>query len=224
MGGQACVLYGAAEFSRDADFAILIEPGNMDRLRRALRDLDAKNVAVPPFEMGYLERGHAVHFRCRHPEAEGMRVDLMAKMRGVDNFMELWERRTTMQLEDGLEVDLLALPDLVRTKKTQRDKDWPKIRRLLEASYFNHREKPSAEQVRFWFEELRTPELLLEAAKRFPDEARSGAESRAPLAVAIETGKAEAEDDALVQEERVERALDASHWEPLRAELAPASE
>ncbi len=23
MGGQACVLYGAAEFSRDADFAIL---------------------------------------------------------------------------------------------------------------------------------------------------------------------------------------------------------
>jgi hypothetical protein len=23
MGGQACVLYGAAEFSRDADFALL---------------------------------------------------------------------------------------------------------------------------------------------------------------------------------------------------------
>ncbi len=31
MGGQACVLYGAAEFSRDTDFAILAEPANLSR-------------------------------------------------------------------------------------------------------------------------------------------------------------------------------------------------
>lgn len=36
MGGQACVLYGAAEFSRDLDLAILPDPDNLDRLRRAL--------------------------------------------------------------------------------------------------------------------------------------------------------------------------------------------
>ena len=29
MGGQACVFYGAAEFSRDADIAILAEPDNL---------------------------------------------------------------------------------------------------------------------------------------------------------------------------------------------------
>lgn len=29
MGGQACVWYGAAEFSRDTDFAILAEPANL---------------------------------------------------------------------------------------------------------------------------------------------------------------------------------------------------
>ncbi|MBI3875800.1 MAG: hypothetical protein HY300_07540, partial [Verrucomicrobia bacterium] len=33
MGGQACVFYGAAEFSRDTDFAVLAEPDNLDRLR-----------------------------------------------------------------------------------------------------------------------------------------------------------------------------------------------
>jgi hypothetical protein len=27
MGGQACVFYGAAEFSRDTDFAILADAG-----------------------------------------------------------------------------------------------------------------------------------------------------------------------------------------------------
>ena len=33
MGGQACVLYGAAEFSRDADFAVLASPENLERIR-----------------------------------------------------------------------------------------------------------------------------------------------------------------------------------------------
>jgi hypothetical protein len=28
MGGQACVFYGAAEFSRDCDIIILCEPNN----------------------------------------------------------------------------------------------------------------------------------------------------------------------------------------------------
>jgi hypothetical protein len=32
MGGQACILYGAAEFSRDVDVAVLASEGNLDRL------------------------------------------------------------------------------------------------------------------------------------------------------------------------------------------------
>jgi hypothetical protein len=35
MGGQACVLYGAAEFSRDTDLVILADAGNVTRLRLA---------------------------------------------------------------------------------------------------------------------------------------------------------------------------------------------
>jgi hypothetical protein len=73
MGGQACVLYGAAEFSRDADFAILASRENFERLQNALDELQARVIAVPPFEPEYLERGHAVHFRCHHQEAERFR-------------------------------------------------------------------------------------------------------------------------------------------------------
>jgi hypothetical protein len=36
MGGQACVFYGAAEFSHNVDFAILAEPENLRRLQAAL--------------------------------------------------------------------------------------------------------------------------------------------------------------------------------------------
>lgn len=35
MGGQACVFYGAAEFSRDTDLAILGDAANPDRLNAA---------------------------------------------------------------------------------------------------------------------------------------------------------------------------------------------
>ena len=48
MGGQACVLYGAAEFSRDTDLVILADADNLTRLRRALAELQAEVIAVPP--------------------------------------------------------------------------------------------------------------------------------------------------------------------------------
>ena len=168
MGGQACVFYGAAEFSRDTDFAILADPRNLARLRGALKDLRAGVIAVPPFEARFLRRGHAIHFRCQHPEALGVRIDVMSRMRGVDPFPKLWARRTTIELPDGTLCDLLALPDLVRAKKTQRDKDWPMLRRLLEAHFFQNRTKPTTDQVRFWLRELRTPELLIEVAQAHP--------------------------------------------------------
>ena len=220
MGGQACVLYGAAEFSRDADFVILVDPENLERLNRSLGELEADCIAVPPFKADYLQRGHAVHFRCQHPEAKGMRIDVMAKMRGVDPFEMLWQRRTTLSLPDGLEVDLLALPDLVQAKKTQRDKDWPMIRRLLESHYFSEREDPSPTRVDFWLRELRTPELIKETADRFPDQAQRIAEGRPVVAAAFGERDMAAIDRALREEEAEERAKDSSYWKPLVEELS----
>jgi len=39
MGGQACVFYGGAEFSRDTDFAIEADAANLERLNAAMREL-----------------------------------------------------------------------------------------------------------------------------------------------------------------------------------------
>jgi len=159
------VFYGAAEFSRDTDFVVLADTVNLTRLSRALEDLRAERIAVPPFEAKYLRKGHAIHFRCQHPEALRMRVDVMARMRGVESFAKLWSRRVMIELSDGTICNLLSLPDLVRAKKTQRDKDWPMIRRLVEAHYFQYLGKPNRAQIKFWLRELRTPTLLIESAK-----------------------------------------------------------
>jgi len=218
MGGQACILYGAAEFSRDTDLAILASPANLKRLEAALIDLKASVIAVPEFEPRYLRRGHAIHFRCQHPGALGMRIDVMTKMRGVAPFPALWARRTTMDLADGTRCEVMSLPDLVAAKKTQRDKDWPMVRRLIEAHYFQNREQASVAQVRFWFRELRTPELLTECAAKWPAIWRAQTRRRRLLTHA-RPGQERNLESALMAEERAERQADARYWEPLKAEL-----
>lgn len=219
MGGQACVFYGAAEFSRDTDFALLADAANLERLNTALRGLQASVIAVPHLSLEHLERGHAVHFRCQHPEAAGLRVDVMSKMRGVPEFAELWERRTTLQGADGTLYELMSLPDLVQAKKTQRDKDWPMIRRLIEADRVACRGTPSPEQVRFWLREARTPELLLELARQFPFEARAVAKELRPLLAAALQGDEAGIEASLAEEERAERGVDRAYWIPLKQEL-----
>ena len=52
MGGQACVFYGAAEFSRDTDLAIVADAAHLARLRRALETLQAEVIAVRPSGIG----------------------------------------------------------------------------------------------------------------------------------------------------------------------------
>ena len=214
MGGQACVFYGAAEFSRDLDLVVLLDDANLGCLRNALSELDAFPIAVPPLDRDALARGHAVHFRCRRPDVAGLRIDVMSRLRGVSSFGELWERRTAIEAE-GETIDLLSLADLVLAKKTQRDKDWPMIRRLVEQSFYSTVE-PSTRSIAFWLAELRSPELLLEVAERFPAAAaRSG---RPAVQAAIRRDRTEIE-GKLEDEEKGERAADRLYWEPLREEL-----
>lgn len=218
MGGQACILYGAAEFSRDIDFAILASEENLIQLRMCLDELDAEVIAVPPFALEYLERGHAIHFRCRAPEAVGLRVDVMTRLRGVDDFVGLWERRNTIRSDDGTEYQVLSLPDLVNAKKTQRDKDWPMVRRLLEADYFANRDRSTSGQIEFWLRELRTPELLIEVATANSEIASALADARPLLRPALLNNESRLVAE-LVAEEQAERQVDREYWLPLKAEL-----
>jgi len=165
MGGQACVFYGAAEFSRDCDIVILSEEANLNRLASALVELQADCIAIPEFKPEYLARGHAVHFRCQHPDAKNIRLDVMTKLRGCDEFEQLWLRRTSIDDPNaGVVYELLSIEDLAKAKKTQRDKDWPMIRRLVEAHHRQFSFEPTPVIIRFWLRELITPELLQQVA------------------------------------------------------------
>ena len=205
MGGQACVFYGAAQVSKDVDFVLLAEPGNYARLQTALTALAAARIAVPRFDPVLLARGHAVHFRCAAPGVEGLRVDVMTRLRDLADFATLWERRTAFADDAGAEYHLLSVPDLVQAKKTQRSRDWPVIELLLTIHYRENGASPRADRIDFWLREARSPELLIELTERFPDETRTLTSVR-PLLTHALAGDLEALRPALDAEVRAEQA------------------
>ena len=146
-----------------------------------------------------------------------MRIDVMTKMRGVDSFQKLWARRTTLSIDDGT-IELMSLPDLVQAKKTQRDKDWPMVRRLIEVNYFANRENSSREQIRFWFLELRTPDLLIELAKEQGQIPAPLHRKRPLLELAAKVSKSSLAYELLAEDQR-EREADREYWAPLKKEL-----
>lgn len=219
MGGQACVLYGAAEFSRDVDIVIPPDDQNLDRFRLALAELEAQPIAVPPFEADYLKRGHAVHFRCAHPDAMGMRLDVMSALRGVDEFSILWERRIEIEDDLGSVIPVIGIEDLVKAKKTQREKDWPMIRRLVETHYSQHLESPTPEQITFWLRESRTSEMLYRLGRQFPEEAKNNIEQRQFLWRVVCFEELPYIDKELEDEQMKEMYADRRYWNVLKAEL-----
>ena len=176
-------------------------------------------IAVPPFEAKYLRRGHAVHFRCEDPEAQGMRIDVMTRMRGVAPFPTLWQRRTSIELADG---DSLRGDGASRSGPGEED-----AARQGLADGASPRSKPTSSRTAIarlrpryasGCRELRTPELLIETAQRWPRALVAQLRHR-PLLRHARPGRAALLASSLSAEEATERRADARYWAPLRAEL-----
>jgi hypothetical protein len=219
IGGQACIIYGAAEFSRDSDFVVLCSNENLKQLKKALNVLKAKLIYVPPLEASYLERGHACHFRCKEKSVENLRIDVISKLRGCEPFEKLWLRRNKLTLKkEGIVIDVIGLRDLVQSKKTQRDKDWLMLKRLVEDDIILNKAYPSNDQVKWWLLEGRNPSSLIMLVGKYPEIVKECLNDRPLLASAInlDTPKLEYR---LHEEEMRERQKDIEYWVPLRKEL-----
>jgi len=218
IGGQACIIYGAAEFSRDSDFVVLSTRENLEHLNKALKALKAKLIYVPPLEMDYLELGHACHFRCGAKDIKGLRVDIIARLRGCEKFDKLWRRKKRVLLKNGSTINIIGLRDLVQSKKTQRDKDWLMLKRLVENDILLNEQNPSDSHIKWWFRECRSADLLVKLSKKYPKIAKDCTRDRPLLAssIAPDIKKLNLQ---LHEEELEERRKDIEYWAPLRKEL-----
>jgi len=133
-------------------------------------------------------------------------------------FNSLWTRRQRFSIPGMGSINVLALADLVQAKKTQRDKDWPMIRRLVEVDFHKRRKRPTPERIGFWLLEARTAELLIELCREFPGPARRLTPKRFVLKWTRQ-GKEKIVESALRIEQEALRLADREYWQPLRAEL-----
>jgi hypothetical protein len=149
---------------------------------------------------------------------ERLRLDVMTTLRGVDDFPGLWDRRTELIDESGAKLHLLSIADLVNAKKTQRDKDWPMIRLLIERHFRENAAAPTEKQIEFWLSESRTPAMLVYFAKRYPTQT-ADFRKRRPLLVHAESGDESGLARELDLEMTREREADRIYWPPLKKEL-----
>jgi hypothetical protein len=84
--------------------------------------------------------------------------------------------------------------------------------------YFKHRRHPNRAQAAFWLMELRTPEFLIEAARRYQRTCRRLTAARPLLVHALSSDLVELVQE-LAQEEAAERAKDRRYWSPLHKQL-----
>lgn len=218
IGGQACIVYGAAEFSRDSDFVVLASPANLKVLAGALKVLKAVPEHYQELTIPYLLRGHACHFRCGARGVTDLRVDIMAKLKGCDAFVKLWARRNRVKIPGLGAIDIIALEDLVQSKKTQRDKDWLMLGRLVENDIFVNKGAGSPAKVSWWLAQCRAPDTLVRLCADYPAPAR-GAIAARPLLRAAVAGNLNKLSSLLKKEEAAERAKDLVYWAPLKKEL-----
>lgn len=217
IGGQACIIYGAAEFSRDSDFVILCNTENIAKLKKALFALKARNIYVPPLKKEFLDEGHACHFRCYAESVKKLRIDILARLRGCEDFEKLWERKHTINLPHNKTIEIIGIEDLVQSKKTQRDKDWLMLKRLVENDMVLTR-RPTTEKVKWWLYECRNRNKLIKLVNKNKDLAKECAKKRPILKIALKKDIKRLE-KLLDKEELLEREKDRKYWESLRKKL-----
>lgn len=130
VSGQAAVLHGAAAFSEDVDLWVLPTPGNLHRLRLALRDLRARVYKLtPPMTSRNARKGHGFHFLIP-ARPSPIYLDVMGRPPRVGSFRSCKRRSVLLQTPMG-PTPVMGIADLAEIKKTRRLGDYDVISALV---------------------------------------------------------------------------------------------
>lgn len=129
MGGHAVRFYGLHRHTNDFDLHIAPSPWD---------DLVERLARCPLFQPGGVAEGPS----WRTHAFKRFRIGALPD--GADEWLEFWREnhllaphaelvaRAQTGMYGGREVTFLGLPDLIRSKETERDKDWDDVSRLEE--------------------------------------------------------------------------------------------
>jgi len=220
IGGQAVVAYGASQFTRDADLWVNPTKTNLDRLRKALKELKTTLRFLPPLESSYLKKGHGVHFRFKY-QGRDFCIDILGKPPRVSGFSSARKKAECIEWH-GLNVPVLDIPRLVATKKTDREKDYPVIQLLGEMVFGQaRRRKAVRESAMSWLaRESRNSGHLRTIARNWEGGKETLFKSKRPAAILAAEGASVIiiQEELNTEKERL-KEKNREYWRPLISEL-----
>ena len=123
IGGQATVIYGAADFTQDVDIWIRPDLQNFDRLLRSLAACRARvHKLTPPLTLHWARRGHGFHFIVPTRESR-VPLDVLARPPRVGSFAAA-KKRARLEDTDWGRLPLVAEEDLVLRRQGQPQGYW----------------------------------------------------------------------------------------------------
>src|SRR5438132_9381810 len=116
IGGQATIIYGAADFTQDVDIWVRPDADNFRRLLRALAFSRARvHKLTPPLTLNWARRGHGFHFLVPDRK-ERVPLDVMARPPRVGRFAAA-RNRARLENTDWGRLPIVAEEDLVLLKR-----------------------------------------------------------------------------------------------------------
>lgn len=129
IGGQATVVYGAAQFTQDFDVWVDPSAANLRAFLRALARSETRvHKLTPPVTPKWARRGHGFHFIV--PSAPSpVPLDMMGRPPRVGSF-DSAARRALLTRTPWGRIPVASHEDLVRLKRTNRPGDYEVVARL----------------------------------------------------------------------------------------------
>lgn len=134
IGGIAAIAQGYPLTTHDLDVTPDRDPGNLERLARALTDLGVRRrvargeAVVFPVDPVFLGQGSSWTLET----VDGTAFDLVFEPAGTSGYPDLVQDAATLDLGEGLEVAVASLRDLIRMKQAAgRPKDLAQIPALV---------------------------------------------------------------------------------------------
>ena len=122
IGGYAVVFHGYVRHTGDLDIFVELSVENAEKLTRALREFGFDLPRVKPAL--FLQKGKIIRMGY-----EPARLEILNEIDGV-SFRECYRRRRVAEV-DGLKINFIALPQLLKNKRaTRRLKDLADVEAL----------------------------------------------------------------------------------------------
>ncbi|HLE69119.1 MAG TPA: nucleotidyltransferase [Vicinamibacteria bacterium] len=139
ISGQACVLYGASQFTEDVDLWVQPASSNLESFLRAMARVRAVVYKLtPPITLKYVRKGHGFHFRI----GADLFLDMMGHPPRVGAFLAAFSRARKFKTDWGT-LRVSAPEDLVLLKRTNRPGDYEAISNLVRLRVVEDKEEAS---------------------------------------------------------------------------------